>query len=208
MAKLYCKYLFLIVVGLFCVKKAPAQNLPVLDQDPAIKTGTLPNGMSYYIVSNPSVKGVADFALVQRTGLSNIVDTVDSGDPVRIARNALAGLRRIGPTSPQDFLVSHGAVPGRDGFVKVTDAATEYHFADMILSKPAVLDSAILLILDIADRAATAEDPFLAHWYSPSDQAFILSGDVNVSDVEYKLRTLSLMTPAKASLTRKDYVWE
>ena len=208
MAKLYCKYLFLILVGLFCVDKASAQDLPVLAQDPAIKTGTLPNGMSYYIVSNPSVKGVADLALVQRTGLSNTVDTVDSGDPVRIARNALADLHRISPASPQDFLVSHGAVPGRNGFVKVTDAATEYHFPDMILSKPAVLDSAILLVLDIADRAATAEDPFLARWYSPSDQAFILSGDVNASDVEYKLRTLSLMTPAKASLPRKEYVWE
>lgn len=208
MAKIYCKYLFLILVGLFCVKKASAQDLPVLAQDPAIKTGILPNGMSYYIVSNPSVKGVADFALVQRTGRSNTIDSVDSGCPVRIAKNALADLSRIGPASPQDFLVSHGAMPGRHGFVKVSDVATEYHFADMVLSKPAVLDSAILLVLDIADRAATAEDPFLARWYSPSDQAFILSGDINASDVEYKLRTLSLMTPAKPSLPRKEYVWE
>lgn len=208
MAKLYCKYLFLIVAGLFSVKAVTAQDLPALAQDPAIKTGILPNGMSYYIVSNPSVKGIADFALVQRTGLSNTVDSVDSGSPVRIARNALAGLHRIRPVSPQDFLVSHGAVPGRNGFVKVTDVATEYHFSDIAISKPAVLDSTILLILDIADRASTAEDSFLARWYSPSDQAFILSGDVNVSDVEYKLRTLSLMTPAKASLPRKEYVWE
>lgn len=44
----------------------PAQNLPVLQKDGAVTTGSLANGISYYLVTNPSMKGVADFALVRK----------------------------------------------------------------------------------------------------------------------------------------------
>ena len=35
-----------------------AQEIPVLPADPAVTSGVLPNGMSYYIVSNGSEKGL------------------------------------------------------------------------------------------------------------------------------------------------------
>ena len=44
----------------------PAQKLPVLQKDAAITKGELANGISYYLVADPSMKGVADFALVRK----------------------------------------------------------------------------------------------------------------------------------------------
>ena len=54
--------------GLLTMSTANAQDLPLLTPDPAVRHGSLPNGMKYYLVPNSSVIGFADFALVQRTG--------------------------------------------------------------------------------------------------------------------------------------------
>ena len=53
---------FLLVFGL----SAGAQKLVSLPKASDTVTGTLPNGISYYVVTNPICKGYADFALVQK----------------------------------------------------------------------------------------------------------------------------------------------
>ena len=199
--------LVLFVVGLLCSIIMPAQNLPVMAPDKAVKTGTLPNGTSYYIVSNQAIKGMADFALVQKTGTDNLDDT-SSFKAVSIAREALSVLPRSGGRSVQDFFMSHGVNPGRDGFVNVAGDATEYRFSNVLISKPEVLDSALLVLLDMVDRVSDAEDPFLKKWYAPSDQVIIVAGDVDASSVADKMKMISYMTPSSASSPRKAYVWE
>lgn len=199
--------LVLFVVGLLYSIIMPAQNLPVMAPDKAVKTGTLPNGTSYYIVSNQAIKGMADFALVQKTGTDNLDDT-SSFKTVSIAREALSVLPRSGGRSVQDFFMSHGVNPGRDGFVKVAGDATEYRFSNVLISKPEVLDSALLVLLDMVDRVSDAEDPFLKKWYAPSDQVIIVAGDVDASSVADKMKMISYMTPSSASSPRKGYVWE
>ena len=199
--------LVLFVVGLLCSIIMPAQNLPVMAPDKAVKTGTLPNGTSYYIVSNQAIKGMADFALVQKTGTDNLDDT-SSFKTVSFAREALSVLPRSGGRSVQDFFMSHGVNPGRDGFVKVAGDATEYRFSNVLISKPEVLDSALLVLLDMVDRVSDAEDPFLKKWYAPSDQVIIVAGDVDASSVADKMKMISYMTPSSASSPRKGYVWE
>lgn len=185
----------------------PAQDLPVLSPDKAVKTGVLPNGTSYYLVSNPVIKGVADFALVQKTGTENIADT-SSYTAVSVARDALTALPRCGGGSVQEFFTSHGVTPGRDGFVKVTDNTTEFRFNDVLLSGPEVLDSALLVILDMVDRISDSSDPFLKKWYAPSEQAVFVAGDIDAASVADKLKMMSYMTPSFASSPRKEYVWE
>ena len=187
--------LVLFVVGLFSSIIMPAQNLPVMAPDKAVKTGTLPNGTSYYIVSNQAIKGMADFALVQKTGTDNLDDT-SSFKAVSIAREALSVLPRSGGRSVQDFFMSHGVNPGRDGFVNVAGDATEYRFSNVLISKPEVLDSALLVLLDMVDRVSDAEDPFLKKWYAPSDQVIIVAGDVDASSVADKMKMISYMTPS------------
>ena len=43
-----------------------AQNVPPLPVDPSVTYGVLPDNISYYIVSNPTDKGFADFCLEAR----------------------------------------------------------------------------------------------------------------------------------------------
>ena len=203
----HSKHLLLFVAGLLFAIIVPAQDLPVLSPDKAVKTGVLPNGTSYYIVSNPTIKGMADFALVQKTGTENIPDST-SCRAVSVARDALTVLPRSGGSSVQEFFSSHGVTPGKDGYVKVTDNATRFHFHDVLISRPEVLDSALLVLLDMVDRVSSSNDPFLRKWYSPSDQAVVIAGDVDASSVADKLKMISYMTPSVASSARSEYVWE
>lgn len=207
MVKSYSKRVFFIVAGLLYAIMMPAQDLPVLSPDKAVKTGVLPNGTSYYIVSNPTIKSVADFALVQKTGTDNIPDSLSS-KVISAARNALTALPRCGGGSVQDFFTSHGVTPGKDGFVRVTDNATGFRFSDVLLSKPEVLDSTLLVLLDMVDIVSASDDPFIREWYSPSDQAVIIAGDVDAASVADKLKMISYMTPSVPSSPRKEYVWE
>lgn len=197
MMKSLSKILFLSLTGLFCTMIVPAQELPVLTPDKAISSGTLPNGTNFYIVANPSVKGLVDFALVQKTGTENINDT-DSYRAVSEARKTLSS----------GFFTSHGATLGKDGFVKVKDNSTEFRFSNILISKPEVLDSALFSIITMVDRITDTEDEFVRKWYAPSDQAIIVAGDVDPSKVAEKLKMLSYMTPAFPSSDRKEYVWE
>lgn len=185
----------------------PAQDIPILPDDPSVLKGSLPNGMSYYLVANASVTNVADFALVQKTGSMTTPDST-AVKAVGAARDALSYLPRLKNTSPHSFLSRHGVAPGREGYVKVTEDATVFRFRNVSLSGNAVLDSTLLVLMDIADRANTAGDDFLSGWYTPGDQAIIVSGDINVKAVADKLRDMSYMIPGGKPAPRPGYEWE
>ena len=197
MMKSINKIVFLSLIGLFFAMIMPAQELPVLTPDKTISSGILPNGTNFYIVANPSVKGLVDFALVQKTGVGNIDDAE--------AHRAVSEARK---TLDSDFFTSHGATLGKDGFVIVKDNSTEYRFSNVLVSKPEVLDSALFSIISMVDRITDCEDEFIRKWYSPSDQAIIVAGDVDPAKVAEKLKMLSYMTPAFESSDRNEYVWE
>ncbi len=181
----------------------PARDIPVLSEDPAVLKGALPNGMAYYLVSNPASKGQASFALVQKTGLL----TVQASYGEKVMRTAQESLDTLKRTCPSGFLSRHGVVPGRNGLFRVTDDATVFRFPDIRLDMGKnVLDSTILVILDIADR--TDGDDFMKKWYSVADQAVVVSGDINPKTVEEKLRNMALMIPEGKSFPRPEYVRE
>lgn len=200
--------LIIIISGLLFAINVPAQNLPVMTPDPAIKQGKLPNGLTYYVVSNPSAKGYADFALVQKTG--SLTDSTAAADKaVAVAKDALAHLPRIGSKSPQEWMADHGVTPTSDGFISVTSDATVFRFKDMSLSSGAnVQDSTLLLLMTIVDRVSVTEDEYLAKWYSPSDQAIVISGDVDANSLISKMTSLSYMTPSRKSAPRSEYKWK
>ncbi len=179
----------------------PAQEVPVLAPDPAVSEGVLPNGLSYYLVANPAVKGTADFALVQKTGRLTSADYA-GGKAVDEARKSLSSLRRVG--SPSDFLARRDAVYGRDGYVKVTDDATVFRFSEIRLKGDA-LDSMLLVIMDIVDRPSWIEDEYIEKWYTPADQAVVISGDIDSKVVASKLNSMSYMIPARESADRPEY---
>ena len=52
MMKTRYKQLFACVAALLLAISVPAQDLPLLPADPAVKQGVLPNGMTYYLSNN------------------------------------------------------------------------------------------------------------------------------------------------------------
>lgn len=206
MMKSIFKQLYAFVATICFATSVPAQELPKLASDPAVKHGVLPNGMSYYVATDKSQKGTADFVLVQKTGLRT--DSLSS-KAATAARDALSYVPRLGRRSPQSFMTSHGASAGNGGFVKVKDDATVFRFSGVRLTDgKAVLDSALLVIMDMTERSTWADDEYVKKWYAPSDQAVIVAGDVDAGAVAEKLKMLSYMTPGRASAARRNYVWE
>lgn len=188
------QYIFIVLLGLFFSMSLQAQELPKIGNDPAVRTGTLRNGTHYKVVNNASSKGFANFALVQKVGTSDEIDA-DKGKVVALSRDALAYTKRFDRRSPQNFLTTYGATPFRDGFVKVTDNATVYHFKNMRITSGEVVDSTLFLLCDIIERRNETGDEFLKAKYSPSNSCIIVAGDVNPDEIIAKLQYMSMMTP-------------
>lgn len=198
--------MFTLLSAVLLHSAAMAQGIAVLPRDPAIVSGTLPDGLNYYLVSDRSAKGQADFALVQKTGRKTVTDC--PSEPVAAARKALASPCGTVSSTLQHYMVRHGASPDRDGFVKVTDDATVFLFSGIGISSPAALDSTLMVMMNLVDRCNRTDDDFVSRWYVPGDQAVIVSGDIDPASVAEKLRVMSLMVHSGESLPREEYVWK
>ena len=104
----------------------PAQDLPSLPVDGKIQKGVLTSGVTYYIVSNPAVKGLADVALVRRDEL-----------PGTETRSQVESLGR--------FLSRSGVGYRPDGLVSEVDGSTVCRFDDVPVWNASVLDSTLLM---------------------------------------------------------------
>ena len=109
-----------IVAGLISSITVPAQSLPQLPRDERIQTGILRCGVPYYMVSSPTEKGYADFAVV-RSGVD---------------QPAFEGT---------GFLARSGVSPRRTGYSVRNGASTVLRFDHVPVYDPAVLDSMLLV---------------------------------------------------------------
>ena len=168
--RLRFKQAFFIPLLLFLLTSSlGAQSLPSLPAASGVVTGTLPNGISFYLVSNPSVKGHADFALVQK-------------GPVRedVARAALADLPHFQSGTPYQFLAKLGVGYDKFGYIRSTEASTTYFFHDVPVGQAAVRDTTLLLLFDISETC-------------PYEQAIVVSGDIDKAVVRERMTVFSMM---------------
>ncbi|MBQ5582895.1 MAG: hypothetical protein IIU68_06045, partial [Bacteroidales bacterium] len=183
----YIPYITALILSFFSAF-ATAQDLPEMPADPMIKSGVLPNGTNYYVIANGDTKGMADFALVRRSCKACTEDP-------------LASLPILGKLSPRKFLIENDVLPYGGRFVERRDGATVCRFGEvMISSKPALLDSTLLVIMGIIEAGQGHS--------APSDNAVIVSGDIKPGEVVEKMRMLSYMIPAGCSEKSDVYVWK
>lgn len=156
--------LALLPVGL----QGQGLGLPKLKQAEEVTTGTLPNGIVYYLVANPATKGRADFALVQE----NITD-------IPATREALSELEHL---SPKGFLARTGVPYTAKGYVEISKNARTFHFPDVDISSKSTADSTLLLMLDLMRL-------------SRGEQAIVISGDIDRAAYKNTLHTLGLTIP-------------
>lgn len=161
------------------------QALSSLGKAAEITTGTLPDGITYYIVKNGSTKGFADFALVRQ------------GAPDRdAARKSLVESRFFGARTPESFLADNGIGYGPRGFVSYESSSTRFDFTNVPVYKQAVCDSTMMILFGIADRC-------------PHKQAVVVSGDVDPAKILERLNMFSMMVAMRGDLPAQEpYEWK
>lgn len=151
----------------------PAQNMPPLAPDGSVVAGALPNGITYYIVTNPSQAGMADFALVRK----GCVDTVS-------ARNELSSLPHFNRTIPYKFLTRKNIGCRPEGLVSFVEGSTVFRFDDVPVYDQAASDTTLLMMFDmIASK--------------PCQHAIIVAGNVTPPNILEKMKVFSLMVPSR-----------
>ena len=148
------------------------QGLPSLGTAQEIQRGSLPDGIQFYLVTNPDRKGYADFALVQR-GRRNISN----------AQELLRELPHFGKRAPYQFLAENGIGYGPEGFISLPADAALFTFHDVPTHNESVADSTLLMLFDIA-----------AAYRKP--QAVVISGDIDAAKIRERMGLLSMMVPA------------
>lgn len=160
------------------------QTLSSLGKAKEITDGTLPNGISYYIVTNPCDKGFADFALVQR-GIPDL----------EASRKVLSVSPVFGGRKPYRFLADHGVGYGPRGFISYEEESTRFDFAGVPVYDEAVADSTLMMIFGIADS-------------NRYGQALVISGDVDARKMADKLKMFSMMVSPRSRYTvQEPYQW-
>jgi hypothetical protein len=162
-----------------------AQPLPSLPAASGVVSGALPNGISYFLVSNPSSKGRADFALVQK-------------GPARedVSRTALAELPHFQGERPYQFLAKLGVGYDKFGYIRSTEASTTFFFHDVPVDQAAVRDTVLLLLFDISETC-------------PYEQALIVCGDVDKSVMRERMNVFSMMVTPRERVPEPDpYEWK
>lgn len=197
--------IFVLALTVLLPISVPAADLPVLPKDGNIKTGTLPNGVSYYVVQNASYKGLADIALVQKAGTDDETEALRGSAFVQ-ARGSLADLPHFSHNSPFSYLKGKAILPSESGYVKVSKDATIYRFENLIQARKSdIVDSTLLLVFDIISR----EEGKMKEMYSPSNQAIIVSGDIDPDAIKGKMDILSMFITKRPAIARKTaYQWE
>ena len=179
--KIYLLSILLTVLSLPC----PAQSLAKLGKAPEITVGQFPNGITYYLVTNKAAYGYADYALVQK------------GAPEETKfRGELLSLSHFDGQKPYRFLSSRGVGYKDFGYVRRGEDYTMYRFEDVPVSDVASSDTTLMMLFDLCELC-------------PTEQAIIISGDIDPAAVRGKMSIFSLMVskrePAPAPLS---YVWD
>lgn len=153
-----------------------------LPDAPNLRKGVLGNGLTYYIITDNSDAGMADFILVQKPFGPSVNPDGRHGSAFATGLYSFPG--NLGPA----FLARAGAPVGTSSFFAEDRDACIYRITDMPVTGMAEADSAILMLVNIASR-----DEALPL----SRQALIVSGDVDPDRVEEHVSLLSMHEPLR-----------
>lgn len=151
----------------------PAQGLPALAPDGSVVAGNLENGISFYIVTNPNKGGYADFALVRK----GLADTL-------AARKELTALPHFNRTIPYKFLSRKQIGLRKEGLISYPDSSTIFRFDNVPVYDQAASDTTLLMLFDLIAA-------------QPCPHAIVIAGDVAAPAIQEKMKTFSLMVPAR-----------
>ena len=138
-------------VMLVCVSLGlKAQQIPPLPVDSAVRVGTLPNGLTYYIRHNEKPKGQADFYIAQRVG-SMLENDNQRGLAHFLEHMCFNGTTHFPGKSLIKWLESVGVKFGYNLNASTGFDETIYNISNVPVAREGVQDSCLLILHDWAN---------------------------------------------------------
>ena len=121
--------------------------LPVIPQDPAVRTGQLENGMKYYIRHNNKQKGLADFYIIHNVGAIQEEDN-QQGLAHFLEHMAFNGTTNLPGKMLIEWCEKVGIKFGANLNAGTSWDYTQYLMKDVPVSRQGVVDTAMLILHD------------------------------------------------------------
>lgn len=134
---------------LICIV-AVAQQLTPLALKPGVKTGVLPNGLTYYILHNEQPKERANFYIAQKVG-SALETQEQLGLAHFLEHMAFNGITHYPGKDMLNYLQSKGIRFGADINAYTSFDETVYNINNVITTDKPLMDSVLLVIRDWCD---------------------------------------------------------
>lgn len=134
----------LLLISSVAIGQQQPQKFPI---DPAVRMGTLPNGMKYYIYKNEKPKGLADFYIVHNVGAIQEDDN-QNGLAHFLEHMAFNGTKSLPGKMMLDYFQANGVEFGRDINAQTGMDVTQYMIMNVPMVREGIIDTAILAIAD------------------------------------------------------------
>ena len=147
MRKLFLSALATIVAFAAVAQLSTQPQIPVIPQDPEVRTGQLENGMKYYIRHNNKQKGLADFYIVHNVGAIQEEDN-QQGLAHFLEHMAFNGTKNLPGKMLIEYLEKIGVKFGANLNAGTSWDYTQYLIKDVPVARQGVIDTAMLILHD------------------------------------------------------------
>lgn len=150
MKKLILRGIAAIVMAVTAIGTVQAQSpdqMPPLPDDPALRSGVLDNGMTYYIRHNETPKGQADFFIAQKVG-SILEEDHQRGLAHFLEHMCFNGTENFPEKGIINWLESVGVKFGRNLNAYTSVDETVYNISNVPVARTSVQDSCLLILHD------------------------------------------------------------
>ena len=147
MRKFFLSALATLVAFAAVAQLSTQPQIPVIPQDPEVRTGQLENGMKYYIRHNDKQKGLADFYIIHDVGAIQEDDN-QQGLAHFLEHMAFNGTKNLPGKMLIEYLEKVGVKFGANLNAGTSWDYTQYLIKDVPVSRQGVIDTAMLIMHD------------------------------------------------------------
>ena len=172
--------LLMLLCALMTAPASKAQEATPLPLQPEVKSGVLPNGLSYYILHNEEPKNRANFYIAQKVG-STLEEPSQAGLAHFLEHMAFNGTAHYPGDKMLEYLKSKGIRFGADINAYTFYDETVYNINNVPTTDQALMDSVLLCIYDwsgsilLEDAEIDAERGIIeSEWRDRNDASFRL----------------------------------
>ncbi|MEG1037574.1 MAG: insulinase family protein [Mucinivorans sp.] len=152
--------LLMVMVALLSIAGSKAQTIDLMKPiatDSAVRTGTLPSGIKYYIRANGKDPKLADFYIVYNVGALQEEDR-QNGLAHFLEHMAFNGSKNFPDNSMINYLQTIGVKFGENLNAGTEQQKTTYMITSVPITRPAIVDSVLLILHDWAGFISLNED--------------------------------------------------